>query len=830
MKTVRYLLLLFLNLGTMLYSQTTYTLVTSGSWEVANNWNPVGIPGTQDFIIINDKTVNLNSSREVAGFSINDGNIYFEDSSLTFTINDSAVWYSGEIDGNGIESNNTVIIPEGALLILDTDPLSPETHRLYEGTTLINNGTVRHTGSSNLGIRGLGGVINNSLYDIRSDADFSGESFSGGYFMNKGIFRKSAGSGVSSINLWWVFTNDGGTIDIQSGIFDFQCNATFIDGNYNASTGATLSFSSHTQTIIGTLSGSPTGDILLTDAFFNTDSMDVTMDFKGKGFQWEAGHLRGTGTFIIPENALLVLKGSVENPVLTDETTILNFGTIQLEGERSLSANENSILDNRSLVEIISDGDFTGSSGGGDFINTGLLRKSGGDGVSTINSWWHFNNNNGTIEVLSGTLEFTGSGTYNSGTYIVSEDDTLIFNSGTQTFLGTHSGNIAGNLSLSDASIKIDSAGAVFNFQGNGIVWDAGTMSGGGTLTIPENALLTLNGTSESTSLSGTTIRNEGTIVLEGTRSLSANGGSFVYNEGLFDIITDADLTGGSGGGSFINTGIFRKSAGTDVSSINTWWNFFNEEGGVIEVLTGELDFTDLVSSEGSIIKGTGIIDVPGTFPNNGIVSPGASPGSLTYIGNYIPTSTAVLDIELGGYTAGDDYDQLSVTGNAVLDGSIKISLSGGFIPAKGDTFIVLTSTGSVTDSIMTITAPSGLYVSWRRNPNNVVVIIDSVGTIVSVEDNEQNNGIVTKYELKQNYPNPFNPETKIQFALPQASQVTVEIFNTLGERVDVIVSGELAEGIHNYTWNASGFSSGIYIYQISAGEFKNSKKMILLR
>ncbi len=101
------------------------------------------------------------------------------------------------------------------------------------------------------------------------------------------------------------------------------------------------------------------------------------------------------------------------------------------------------------------------------------------------------------------------------------------------------------------------------------------------------------------------------------------------------------------------------------------------------------------------------------------------------------------------------------------------------------------------------------------------------VDKIVSVGDKSQQ---PVKFSLYQNYPNPFNPGTNIQFSIPQSSFVTLEIFNALGERIGVLVSEELSAGTYNYDWNASHFSSGIYIYKIQAGEFVEARKMVLLR
>jgi len=83
---------------------------------------------------------------------------------------------------------------------------------------------------------------------------------------------------------------------------------------------------------------------------------------------------------------------------------------------------------------------------------------------------------------------------------------------------------------------------------------------------------------------------------------------------------------------------------------------------------------------------------------------------------------------------------------------------------------------------------------------------------------------------LSQNFPNPFNPSTTIEFSLSQTSHVTLEVFNTLGERVGVLASEELSAGTYNYKWDASNLTSGIYFYILQTGDFIQTRKMILLK
>ena len=98
---------------------------------------------------------------------------------------------------------------------------------------------------------------------------------------------------------------------------------------------------------------------------------------------------------------------------------------------------------------------------------------------------------------------------------------------------------------------------------------------------------------------------------------------------------------------------------------------------------------------------------------------------------------------------------------------------------------------------------------------------------------------IPKEFKLYANFPNPFNPTTIIEFNLPKTSQVTLKIFNILGEEVATLVSARLAAGNHSYKWSRpAGMASGVYLYRLEAGDpsqgigqgFVETKKMVLMQ
>lgn len=92
------------------------------------------------------------------------------------------------------------------------------------------------------------------------------------------------------------------------------------------------------------------------------------------------------------------------------------------------------------------------------------------------------------------------------------------------------------------------------------------------------------------------------------------------------------------------------------------------------------------------------------------------------------------------------------------------------------------------------------------------------------------NSNPVSRYSLTQNYPNPFNPSTTISFAIPERSIVSLKIYDLLGKEIATIVSEELMAGTYKWIWNAENFASGIYFYRLQAGNFTETKKLILLK
>jgi hypothetical protein len=126
---------------------------------------------------------------------------------------------------------------------------------------------------------------------------------------------------------------------------------------------------------------------------------------------------------------------------------------------------------------------------------------------------------------------------------------------------------------------------------------------------------------------------------------------------------------------------------------------------------------------------------------------------------------------------------------------------------------------------------------------NTVSAVISDVGVyaafttniITDVEEDERGDILPYQFELSQNYPNPFNPVTTIEYAITSRCEVTIEVFNVLGQKVRTLVSDTKAAGSYRIEWSGTdesgrSVSTGVYLYRFQAGDVLQTKKMLLLK
>ncbi|NIT59347.1 MAG: T9SS type A sorting domain-containing protein [Aliifodinibius sp.] len=130
-------------------------------------------------------------------------------------------------------------------------------------------------------------------------------------------------------------------------------------------------------------------------------------------------------------------------------------------------------------------------------------------------------------------------------------------------------------------------------------------------------------------------------------------------------------------------------------------------------------------------------------------------------------------------------------------------------------------------------TVPSPPYAYALDNPADIPTIVQNgagrAGYVTSIAHNE-NDVPVKSYQLYQNYPNPFNPVTNFGFRISDFGFVSLKIYDITGREVATIVSEKLPAGSYEYQWDARGFASGVYFYQLEAKGYNEVKKMTLMK
>lgn len=161
-----------------------------------------------------------------------------------------------------------------------------------------------------------------------------------------------------------------------------------------------------------------------------------------------------------------------------------------------------------------------------------------------------------------------------------------------------------------------------------------------------------------------------------------------------------------------------------------------------------------------------------------------------------------------GGLTSSIAFDPLGVLYALIDNGSGEDYLA---------TLDTISAAGTIVAGPLTV-----------HNLHAIAMRTDSVGA-VSVED-QQGETIPLEFLLRQNYPNPFNPSTTIKYDLPQTSHVSLSVYDVLGREVATLVNEEKSAGTYTVRWDASAVSSGVYFYRLRAGDFVQTRSMMIIK
>ncbi len=131
--------------------------------------------------------------------------------------------------------------------------------------------------------------------------------------------------------------------------------------------------------------------------------------------------------------------------------------------------------------------------------------------------------------------------------------------------------------------------------------------------------------------------------------------------------------------------------------------------------------------------------------------------------------------------------------------------------------------------SFIFVSAHDSWYNDNTDPDNDFAVDIQITSTPIKVYQQHNGNFLKT-YRLAQNYPNPFNPATYIEFQIPNSELVNLAVYDVLGRRVATLVDERLPAGVHKLQWNATGLSSGVYLYKLTVRQHTAIRKMVLVK
>jgi len=707
-----------------------------GNWNNPANWDLNVVPGPGDEVhITTGATVRLDADTAIGSLFLSNLSGLSGPGKLTLT--GPLHWAQGTISG-------TVQCNGGTMGGVPGDDIN------LTGGQLINTGYMKVTLLAGSGFyTGSGSVISNlagGTFDFVTD---KGTIFGGaprGVIYNAGLFRKSAGTGISPITD--TFNNlatgtvegDRGTLSLQAGglnsgtnaanaggALDFGGGTHSLDANCWLTGGGVISCSGGTVNFIG--ASTSTGTVLVNAGTFNFNNMTpasvgaVTITWGtlgGSGRVAATGPLAWTGGTI--SGAVQCNGGSVgggEDTYLTGGQ-LINTGYLKVMTPMAGSGfytGSGSVISNLAggTFDLVTDkGTILGGLPRGVIYNVGLFRKSAGTGTSPITDT--FNNlATGTVEGDSGILSLQAGG-LNSGANTGSAGGTLDFGGGTHT-LDAHSwlagagviscsGGTANFIGASAATEMVLVNGGTFNFNNltpvsvGAVTVTWGTLGGSGRVAATgplawtggtiSGALQCNGGTvggSEDTYLTGGQLINTGFLKvapMAGTGFYTGSA-SVISNlaGGTFDLVTDKGTSlQGVPRGTIYNAGLFRKSAGTGTATITD--NFNNI--AAVETWSGILEFTQpCVQNAGQTrLLGGNLMTDSGFLLNGGRLE-----GTNTVVGN-----VANQAIVAPGGTA--SAGRLTINGNYTETGAAVLQIElGGATPASG--FDQLSISGTAT-------------------------------------------------------------------------------------------------------------------------------------
>ena len=596
--------------------------------------------------VVSGGTVTFGQAVDITGLTQTGGTLT---GSSDLTLTGTSTWSSGTQAGGSART----IVSSGATLDLDSSSSK------FLSRALENSGTVNLTTTSiNFGGLRFGsnstdpGIVNNlagGIFNASDDAGFS-QNFgnSDHAFNNAGTFNKTGAGTTTSFS--GVAFNNTGTVDVQEGTLRLSSDGTHT-GNF---TGAgDLNFNGGTHNING-----------------GTYSVSGTTTFGGGNVTFDPAATISPLTNTVVSGGTVTFGQAVDITGLTQTGgTLTGSSDLTLTGASTWSAGTQEGGSGRTIVSSGATLDLDSSSS--KFLSRAL-------------------ENSGTVNLTTTSINFGGLrfGSNSTDPGIVNNLAGGIFNASddagfSQNFGNSdHAFNNAGTFNKTGAGTTTSFSGVAFNNTGTVDVQE-GTLRLSSQFTNYSSATNTLTG---GTYMVASTLKFQNADINTNQAAITMDGPSAqIVNTSDVDALADLSLNdvGASfevaGGNHFTTTAIYTNRGNTQVSGSTFTANAF-------------------INADSGILSGSGTVEIAGggqTLTNNGVVAPGSlasgtGAGTLNITGDFTQGLLGTLQFEIGGLAAGSQFDQLLVSGAAVLAGSLDLAIIDGFAPEFGDSFTIL--------------------------------------------------------------------------------------------------------------------------------------------
>lgn len=259
--------------------------------------------------------------------------------------------------------------------------------------------------------------------------------------------------------------------------------------------------------------------------------------------------------------------------------------------------------------------------------------------------------------------------------------------------------------------------------------------------------------------------------------------------------------------------------------------------GDLVIEQNNTMNVTESFSSDvtiGSInVKNGGTFSINNTNP---VFTPSVNiTGALTVTGTFgFGEAAGKLKIKFNG----SQQQAISGTGSITFPSSLEYVLISSSVSLSRDLSfgcrVIGTAGGSITANGFNVSYnpafPEPFAFNSKDFSNSTLDNSTIKGNESSPRPKDNSNEVPAEFSLSQNYPNPFNPSTKINFAIPVDSKVSLRVYDITGKLAAVLAEGSMQAGLHTLTLNAGNLSSGVYFYTLIAGDFSKTMKMVITK